>query len=110
MAVRKTGFVPARCQERQVRKFNFFAAFASLREIFRVLVAAQPRWGHVGFFYPIDLNHLYRLYTFAYADEFSIWVPPPPLVPEVMESEWQSFLAALRYLRGFIICLVIISV
>jgi hypothetical protein len=30
-------------QERQVRKFNFFAAFAPLREIFRVLVAALPR-------------------------------------------------------------------
>jgi len=27
---------------RQVRKFNFFAAFAPLREIFRVLVAAPP--------------------------------------------------------------------
>jgi hypothetical protein len=33
-----------RRQERQVRKFNFFAAFAPLREIVRVLVAAQPRW------------------------------------------------------------------
>jgi len=40
-----------RRQERQVRKFNFFAApstllrtcFAPLREIFRVLVAASPR-------------------------------------------------------------------
>jgi hypothetical protein len=31
-----------RRQERQVRKFNFFAAFAPLREIFRVLVAARP--------------------------------------------------------------------
>jgi hypothetical protein len=28
-----------RRQERQVRKFNFFAAFAPLREIFRVLAA-----------------------------------------------------------------------
>jgi hypothetical protein len=33
-----------RRQERQVRKFNFFAAFAPLREIFRVLVAALPRY------------------------------------------------------------------
>jgi hypothetical protein len=33
-----------RRQERQVRKFNFFAAFAPLREIIRVLVAAAPRW------------------------------------------------------------------
>jgi hypothetical protein len=33
-----------RRQERQVRKVNFFAAFAPLREIFRVLVAALPRW------------------------------------------------------------------
>jgi hypothetical protein len=32
-----------RRQERQGRKFNFFAAFAPLREIFRVLVAALPR-------------------------------------------------------------------
>jgi hypothetical protein len=32
-----------RRQERQVRKFNFFAAFAPLREIVRVLVAARPR-------------------------------------------------------------------
>jgi hypothetical protein len=32
-----------RRQERQVRKFNFFAAFAPLREIIRVLVAARPR-------------------------------------------------------------------
>jgi hypothetical protein len=40
-----------RRQERQVRKFNFFAApstllrtcFAPLREIFRVLIAASPR-------------------------------------------------------------------
>jgi len=31
-----------RRQERQVRKFNFFATFAPLREIFRVSVAAQP--------------------------------------------------------------------
>ena len=29
---------------RQVRKFNFFAAFAPLREIFRFLVAASQRW------------------------------------------------------------------
>ncbi|HSF25078.1 MAG TPA: hypothetical protein VLE20_12705 [Blastocatellia bacterium] len=29
---------------RQVRKFNFFAAFAPLREIFRVLVAASPHY------------------------------------------------------------------
>jgi hypothetical protein len=32
-----------RRQESQVRKFNCFAAFAPLREIFRVLVAARPR-------------------------------------------------------------------
>jgi hypothetical protein len=32
-----------RRQKRQVRKFNFFAAFAPLREIVRVLVAARPR-------------------------------------------------------------------
>ena len=36
--------LPPRRQERQVRKVNFFAAFAPLREIFRVLVAALPRW------------------------------------------------------------------
>jgi hypothetical protein len=37
-----------RRQERQVRKFNFFAAFAPLREIFRVLAAALPRWALCG--------------------------------------------------------------
>ena len=36
--------LPPRREERQVRKFNFFAAFAPLREIFRFLVAASPRW------------------------------------------------------------------
>jgi hypothetical protein len=38
---------PAKAQRRQVREKIFlktFAAFASLREIFRHLVAALPRW------------------------------------------------------------------
>jgi hypothetical protein len=39
----KRGLLAPRRQERQVRKFKFFAAFAPLREIFRVLVAALPR-------------------------------------------------------------------
>jgi hypothetical protein len=39
--------LPPRRQERQVRKFNFFAAFAPLREIFRFLVAASPRGASV---------------------------------------------------------------
>ena len=40
---KKRDLLAPRRQERQVRKFNFFAAFAPLREIFRVLVAAPPR-------------------------------------------------------------------
>ena len=39
----KTGILLApRRQERQLRKFNFFAPFAPLREIFRVLVSGRP--------------------------------------------------------------------
>ena len=37
--------LPPRRQERQVRKINFFAAFASLREIFRVLVDGAAALG-----------------------------------------------------------------
>jgi len=52
---KKRDLLAPRRQERQVRKFNFFAApstslrtcFAPLREIFRVLVEAQPRWASV---------------------------------------------------------------
>src|SRR4030095_13422198 len=44
---KKRDLLAPRRQERQVRKFNFFAAFAPLREIFRVLVAA-PRAGFLG--------------------------------------------------------------
>ena len=36
----KRDLLAPRRQERQVRKFNFFAAFAPLREICRVLIAA----------------------------------------------------------------------
>jgi hypothetical protein len=42
VAIQSRDLLSPRRQERQVRKFNFFAAFASLREIFRVLVAAPP--------------------------------------------------------------------
>jgi len=43
VAIQNGDLLAPRRQERQVRKFNFFAAFAPLREIFRVLVAALPR-------------------------------------------------------------------
>jgi hypothetical protein len=45
---KKRDLLAPRRQERQVRKFNFFAAFAPLREIFRALVAAPPRWALCG--------------------------------------------------------------
>lgn len=38
-----------RRQERQVRKFDFFAAFAPLREIFRPLVAFLPQLVFCGY-------------------------------------------------------------
>jgi len=44
VAIQNGDLLAPRRQERQVRKFNFFAAFAPLREIFRVLVAALPRY------------------------------------------------------------------
>jgi hypothetical protein len=43
VALQNGDLLAPRRQERQVRKFNFFAAFAPLREIFRVLVAASLR-------------------------------------------------------------------
>jgi hypothetical protein len=43
VSLKEGDLLAPRRQERQVRKFNFFAAFAPLREIFRVLVAALPR-------------------------------------------------------------------
>ena len=45
MAIQNGDLLAPRRQERQVRKFNFFAAFAPLREIFRVLVAAPAALG-----------------------------------------------------------------
>jgi hypothetical protein len=53
---KKRDLLAPRRQERQVRNFNFFAApsallrtcFAPLREIFRVLVAAPPRYNLCG--------------------------------------------------------------
>ncbi|GEM_PF-3920487 len=43
VAIQNGDLLAPRRQERQVRKFNFFAAFAPLREIFRVLVQALRR-------------------------------------------------------------------
>jgi hypothetical protein len=48
LAIQNRDLLAPRRQERQVRKFDFFAAFAPLREIFRVLVAALPRWAFRG--------------------------------------------------------------
>jgi hypothetical protein len=43
VAIQNRDLLAPRRQERQVWKSNFFAAFAPLREVFRVLVAAPPR-------------------------------------------------------------------
>ena len=56
------------------------------------LILAESFRAHIVFFHVVDL---YPLYTIAYADDFGVSVPLPPPAPEVMESEWQSFLAGL---------------
>jgi nucleotide-binding universal stress UspA family protein len=56
------------------------------------LTLAESFCGHIVFFHVVDL---YPLYTVAYADDFGVSVPLPPPAPEVMESEWQYFLAGL---------------
>src|SRR5262252_5007917 len=56
------------------------------------LILAESFRAHIVFFHVVDL---YPLYTIAYADDFGVSVPLPPPAPEVMESEWESFLAGL---------------
>jgi universal stress protein E len=56
------------------------------------LMLAESFRGRVIFLHVIDL---YPLYTVAYADDFGVSVPLPPPAPEVMEREWQAFLARL---------------
>jgi nucleotide-binding universal stress UspA family protein len=56
------------------------------------LMLAQSFSARIVFFHAWDLSILYRV---AYAHELGVSVPTPPLSPEEIEPEWESFLSGL---------------